>query len=90
MVFVFAEQELIAQKRESRHSDKVGRKGVRFVGNKVLRSLIFTNWKTRHTGAARRQRIDLRELSKHLSEVQRVSRIQIMIHFYPKLIGVIA
>ena len=54
MVFVLAEEELVAQKRESRHTDEGRRKGVRFLRDKVLRALVFAHREARHAGAARR------------------------------------
>ena len=68
MVLVLAEEEFIAEKRESNHSDDGGRKGVRFLRDKVLRALVFPYGEARHTGAPRRQRVDLRELVERVPE----------------------
>ena len=51
---LLAEEELVAQKRESRNSDDGRRKGVCFFRDKVLCALVFADREARHAGAARR------------------------------------
>src|SRR3984957_20134328 len=54
MVFMLAEEEFVAQERESRHTDEGWRKGVCFLRDKILRALVFAYGEAGHAGAARR------------------------------------
>src|ERR1700722_7375026 len=90
MVLMLAEEEFVAQERESPHSDDGRRKGVCFLGDKILRALVFAYGEAGYAGAARRWRIDLGELIEHVIEVQRVARIEVVVDLDAELIGIIA
>src|ERR1700722_3292299 len=90
MVLTLAEEELVTEKRESRNSDDGRRKRVGFLRDEVLCALVFSDREAGHTGAARRQRIDLGKLVEHVSEGQSVVLIEVMVNLDAELIGVIA
>src|SRR3984885_4692169 len=90
MVLMLAEEELVTEKRESRHSDDGRRKTVCFLRYEVLCALVFADREARHTGAPRRQWVDLGQLVEHVPEGQSVARIEVMVHLDAELIGVIA
>src|SRR5450631_4380869 len=54
MVLMLAEEEFVAQERESPHSDDGRRKGVCFLRDKILGALVFAYGEAGHAGAARR------------------------------------
>jgi len=90
VVFMLAKEELVTQERESRDGDQVRREGVCLLRDKVLRALIFAHGKARNASPARREGIDLRELVEHVAKIERVARIEIVIHLDAELVAVIA
>src|ERR1700722_7292014 len=54
MILMLAEEEFVAQERESSHSDDGRLKGVCFLRDKILRALILAYREAGHAGAARR------------------------------------
>ena len=86
MIQVLVEQERIAEKRKTGDPDGVGRKDVRLLRDKVLRSVILAHRETGDIGAHRRKGICGRTTAIHVAEIQGVCPGKIMIEPQTELV----